>query len=105
MPFHRAIPESKSPSKASSGLASYVEAEKLMQIAFVMPSAVVIGWGAGWLAGHLLHQKWISIVGIIFGCISGLYFVIQTAIAAEKKSSKEDAAQNGTGKGSADDPS
>jgi F0F1-type ATP synthase assembly protein I len=105
MPFHRAIPESKPPAKAPSGFASYVEAEKLMQIAFVLPSAVVIGWLGGALADHLLHQKWIVIVGIILGSISGLVFVVQTAVAAEKNSRKKDTNQNGTGKGSSDDPS
>ena len=105
MPFHRAIPDSKQPAKPPSGLGAYVEAEKLMQIAFVLPSAVVVGWLGGALADHLLHQKWIVIVGIILGSISGLVFVVQTAVAAEKNSRNDDAAQNGPGKGSGDDPS
>ena len=105
MPFHRAIPDSKQPDKSRSGFGAYVEAEKLMQIAFVLPSAVFIGWLGGALADHLLHQKWIVIVGIILGSISGLVFVVQTAVAAEKNSRKEDTNQNGTGKGSSDDPS
>ena len=103
MPFHRAIPESKQPVKSASGLSAYVEAEKLMQIAFVLPSAVLIGWLGGALADHLLHQKWIVIVGIILGSISGLVFVVQTAVAAEKNSRKMDTPQNGTGKGSSND--
>jgi F0F1-type ATP synthase assembly protein I len=97
MPFHRAIPESKQPARAHSGLSAYVEAEKLMQIAFVLPSAVLIGWLGGAFADHLLHQKWIVIVGIILGSISGLVFVVQTAVAAEKSSLNKDAAQNGNG--------
>ena len=105
MPFHRAIPDSKQPDKSRSGFGAYVEAEKLLQIAFVLPSAVVIGWLGGALADHLLHQKWIVIVGIVLGSISGLVFVVQTAVAAEKNSRKEDTTQNGTGKGSSDDPS
>jgi len=76
-----------------------------MQIAFVLPSAVVIGWAAGAWADYLLHQKWIVIVGIVLGCISGLVFVVQTAIAAEKKSPPENTTGDGTGKGSTDDPS
>ena len=97
MPFHRAIPESKQPAKKPGGLRAYVEAEKLMQIAFVLPSAVLIGWLGGAFADHLLHQKWIMIVGIILGSISGLVFVIQTAVAAEKSSVREDDDQNGNG--------
>ncbi len=105
MPFHRAIPESKPPEKSSGGLAAYVEAEKLIHLAFVLPAAVAIGWGAGWWADNRLHQHWIAIVGIVFGSISGLFYVIQTAINAEKISRKEDSAQNGSGKGSGDLPS
>ena len=81
-------------------LQSYVEAEKLGQIAFVLPSAVVLCGAAGYQADRLLHQKWMLVAGIVFGSISGLYYVIQTAYAAEKASRKQDAAQNGTGKGS-----
>jgi uncharacterized membrane protein YfcA len=99
MPFHRAIPESKPPAKGTGGLGAYVEAEKLMQIAFVLPAAVLIGWVAGWWLGNLLHQKWIEIAGVVFGCISGLVYVIQIAVAAEKKTSMGDDPQNGTGKG------
>jgi F0F1-type ATP synthase assembly protein I len=105
MPFNRPIPESKLPAKASGGLSAYVEAEKLMQIAFVLPSAVVVGWGAGALADYLLHTKWIVIAGIVLGIVSGLYYVVQTAIAAEKASSPGNGTRKGTGKGSSDDPS
>jgi len=103
MPFHRDLPESKEPAKAASGFASLVEAEKLLQIAFVLPSAVVIGLALGMGADHLLHQKWIVIAGIVFGCISGLYYVIQTAFASEKASRKADSAQNGSGEGTGGD--
>lgn len=99
MPYHRPIPESKPPAKAGGGLGALVEAEKLMQIAFVLPSAVVVGWLAGAGADYLLHTKWIVIAGIGLGCVSGLYYVIQSAFAAEKVSRKEDATRNGTGKG------
>jgi uncharacterized membrane protein YfcA len=105
MPFNRPIPESKPPEKSSGALRGYVEAEKLLNIAAVMPAAVAICGGAGWWVGNRLHQHWIFIVGIVFGCVAGLFFVIQTAIAAEKISRKEDSAQNGSGKGSDDPPS
>ncbi len=85
MAFHRPIPESKLPSaKAEGGIASVVQAEKLMQIAFVLPSAVLIGLAGGAWADHAFHQKWITLVGIGFGSISGLYYVIRLAMNAEK---------------------
>jgi len=102
MPFHRAIPEQKPPGKAAGGLGAYVEMEKLLNIAFVLPSALAICGLAGWWVGNRLHLHWIFIAGIVFGCVVGLYYVIQQAFAAEKVSRKMDSTQNGTGKGSDD---
>ena len=99
MPFNRSTPPSKSSNGLSSGISGLIEAEKLMQIAFILPAAVVICWIAGWWLAHLLHQKWIEIAGIMFGCISGLVYVVQMAVQAEKKTRMGDDAQNGSGKG------
>jgi hypothetical protein len=35
-----------------------------LQIAFVLPSAMIIGWLGGAWADSKLHQKWITIVGV-----------------------------------------
>ena len=102
MAFNRFKSSNKPPTGVSGGIAGLVEAEKLMQIAFVMPAAVLIGWAAGWWLGNHLHQKWIEIAGVIFGCISGLVYVIQMAVIAEKNTSMGDEAQDGTGKGTPD---
>jgi hypothetical protein len=102
MPFNNPIPESKPRGKTSGGLAGYVEAEKLMQLAFVLPGAVAVFGGAGWWADSRLHQHWIAIAGIAFGSVAGLFYVIQTAVVAEKKSRKEEPIQNGTEEGSPD---
>jgi ATP synthase protein I len=87
-------------SRSGSGFGSLVEAEKLMQMAFVLPTALVICWAGGWWLAGRTHQKWIEIAGIVFGCIVGLVYVIQMAIAVEKKSSLEEVSQDETGKGS-----
>jgi len=82
MPFNRPIPESTPRPKLSSGLASLVEAEKMMQIALLLPSAAFIGWLAGAWLDRILHQSWISLAGIIFGGVSGLVYVVRLAMAA-----------------------
>jgi hypothetical protein len=102
MSFHRAIPESKPPEKSSGGLSAYIEAEKLLYLAFVLPATVFIGWAAGWWADNRLHQTWMEFAGIVLGSIAGLYYVIQTAITAEKKSRLKDSAQNGSGNGNSE---
>ena len=83
MPDHRPIPEDTR-KKLPGAMQSLVQAEKLLQVAFVLPSAVVIGWFAGAWADRRWHQSWIAIVGIIFGSISGLVYVIRLAADAEK---------------------
>jgi F0F1-type ATP synthase assembly protein I len=100
MPFNRPIPESKLPRKASSGLGAYVEAEKLMQIAIVLPSAVFIGWLAGAWLDNRLHHSWITLVGIILGSIAGLTAAVRMALAAVADPKTEKKNEGGIGAGS-----
>lgn len=99
MAFNRFKPPAESSSKPraglSAGIGGLIEAEKLLQVAFVLPAAVLVGWGAGWWLSHALHQKWIETAGVVFGCISGLYYVIQMAVLAEKNTSMGDEAETG----------
>ena len=85
-----------------NGFKSLVEAEKLMQVAFVLPTSLVLCWILGWWLAGRTHQKWIEIAGIIFGCIVGLVYVIQIAVATEKRTTMGDGSQKETGKGRPD---
>jgi ATP synthase protein I len=99
MPFNEPIPDPRPRSKFAAGVNNLVQAEKLLQIALVLPCAVLIGWGIGAWADSHFRQSWISLVGIIFGSISGLVFVVQQAVGAEKSSRSELEAGNDPGKG------
>ena len=86
MPYNNPIPESRRPKdeprRDSGGLATLVQAEKLMQIAILLPSAAFIGWLAGtWLDKHL-HQEWIGLAGMVFGGIAGLVYVVRLVLTA-----------------------
>ncbi len=94
MPYHNPIPERKARGKAAAGFESLVQAEKLLQVAFVLPSAMVIGWLAGAWADMKLHQTWLTIVGVVFGCFSGLFYVVRLAMDAEKGAGAKDESQN-----------
>jgi len=99
VPFNRPIPESKPQSKSSSGIETLVQAEKLMQIAILLPSAAFIGWLAGaWLDGRL-HQSWMGIAGIVFGGISGLVYVIRLVMASGSDSGSGTGTEKGNGTG------
>ena len=85
MPFNRAIPESKRRAKPAGALATLMEAEKMIQIAFLLPCSVLVGWVAGAWADSLLHQSWIALAGIIFGGVAGLVYVGRLVMAAGVK--------------------
>jgi F0F1-type ATP synthase assembly protein I len=102
MPFTRPIPDPKPQAKSSSGrpksssgIDTLVQAEKLMQIAILLPSAAFIGWLLGAWLDSRLHQSWIGIAGIVFGGISGLVYVVRLVIATGGNSSSK----SGTGAG------
>ncbi len=48
-----------------------VKAEKLTQIAFILPVAVLVGWLLGAGLDKLLHQHWIFIAGLVLGAVAG----------------------------------
>ena len=100
MPYNRPIPDPKPGSKQGGkdpGLFSgWVQAEKLLQIAFVLPGSAAIGWLLGAWADRRLHQSWMTIVGILLGSALGLIYTVQMAVAAERSSDARPSDQGGT---------
>jgi ATP synthase protein I len=101
MPFNRPLPNSDSKSKGASGVDAIVKAETGIQIALILPSSVVVCWLIGAWADKHFHQSWISILGVVFGAISGLVYIIQYVVRADRQDRNETAARSGTGKGPA----
>ena len=58
MAFHTPDPKQK---QDSGGLKTLVQAEKMIQIAILLPAAVFIGYILGYWLDKTLHQSWISI--------------------------------------------
>jgi ATP synthase protein I len=81
MPYNRPIPDPPPRRKSSSGLETLVQAEKLMQIAILLPSAAFIGWLLGAWADKAWHQSWIGLAGMIFGGISGIVYVVRLVLS------------------------
>jgi ATP synthase protein I len=72
-------------SGARDGMNTFVQAERLLQIAFVLPAAVLIGWAGGALLDKWLHIHWIYIVGLLFGAAAGLFEAVRQAMQAGGK--------------------
>jgi len=81
MAFNRPIPDPAPERKRSAGLDTLVQAEKLMQIAILLPSAAFVGWLLGAWADKAFHQSWIGLAGMVFGGISGLVYVVRLVVS------------------------
>ena len=88
MAFNRPIPDPAPQRKNSSGLDTLVQAEKLMQIAILLPSAAFIGWLLGAWADRAWHQSWLGLAGMVFGGISGLVYVVRLVMATGSDNGK-----------------
>lgn len=95
MPYHPPIPESKGGGKSnakSTGLVNaLIQAEKLMQIALVLPCAAFIGWLAGNWIGDRLHFPLAAAIGVAFGGAAGLFYVVRLALDQVKEPAKSGA--------------
>jgi ATP synthase protein I len=108
VPYHNPIPEKKQSSGSSGGagisgmFGAWVQAEKMMQIVLLLPSAAFIGWLAGYGLDRWVHQSWIAMAGIMFGIVAGLVGAIRMAIAYGAASGPADQNDNRSGDGDRD---
>ena len=77
------------PATGKGAVDSIVRAERLMQIAFILPAAVVVGWLAAAGLDKWLHQHWIYLVGIILGCAAGFVQIFRLVQTNEKQMEKD----------------
>ncbi len=82
MAYNKPIPNDRAKRRGNGGLAALVQAEKMIQIALLLPSSAFVGWLIGAWMDSKLHTTWIAAAGVLFGGISGLIYVIRMALAA-----------------------
>jgi len=90
MAYDPRIPNPTERPKEQGSLQALVKAEKLIQIALVMPAAVFIGWLAGVGLDRWLHQHWIYIAGLVFGSIAGLTEAVRQAVQSSNALDRSD---------------
>jgi F0F1-type ATP synthase assembly protein I len=86
MAFNNPPPRRPGDKRDGGGLDSLLRAEKLTQIAFILPVAVFIGWVLGAGLDKWLHQNWIYIVGILLGAAAGFMQIFRLVAASGKES-------------------
>jgi len=81
-------PDPSPPAKSSSKdgpLQSLVRVESLIQLALLLPAAVVVGWAIGLALDHWLHQHWINILGLIAGAVAGFVQIFRVVLSHSKE--------------------
>lgn len=84
MAFNNPPPKKRKEKSDDGGLDTLLRAEKLTQIAFILPAAVFVGWALGALLDKWLHQKWIYLAGIVFGSVAGFIQIFRLVAASGK---------------------
>lgn len=55
-------------------------------LGFVLPAAIVVGLLIGAALDHWLGTKWITLVGLLVGCVAGFAELMRAIIQASKES-------------------
>jgi F0F1-type ATP synthase assembly protein I len=92
MPSHTPNPHLK-PVRRSGAVDGLVRAERLLQIAFILPAAVFVGWLIGAGLDKWLHQNWIYLPGLLIGAVAGFIEVFRLVLNNEKAMEKEDSTE------------
>jgi F0F1-type ATP synthase assembly protein I len=72
MAFNNPKPRVDSTGKADrGGMDTLLRAEKMTQIAFILPAAVLVGWLGGAGLDKWLHTGWLYLAGIVLGVVAG----------------------------------
>lgn len=62
----------------------WLQLGRYSQLAFVLPTALVVGWLVGAAIDRWLHTAWIYLVGIALGIVAGFVDLIRTVMRDSK---------------------
>jgi F0F1-type ATP synthase assembly protein I len=55
-------------------------------LGFILPASVIVGYLIGAALDRWLHTSWISVVGLLIGCVAGFTELIREMLKASKES-------------------
>ncbi len=82
-------PKNSNAPRPTRTVGALVRAERLTQIAFILPAAVFVGWIAGAGLDEWLHQHWIYLLGLLLGAIAGFVQVFRLVASEGRQLDKE----------------
>lgn len=80
------MPSSPSPDDQNSEQKKkfWLQFARYSQLAFVLPTALVVGWLAGAGLDRWLHTTWLYLAGILLGIVAGFVELIRTVLRDTK---------------------
>lgn len=54
-------------------------------LALALPACVIVGLGAGAALDHWLHKSWLTLAGLLVGCVAGFTELIRGLLKANKE--------------------
>jgi F0F1-type ATP synthase assembly protein I len=55
-------------------------------LGFVLPASIVVGLAIGAALDHWLKTTWLTLVGLLVGCVAGFFELIRVILQASKES-------------------
>jgi F0F1-type ATP synthase assembly protein I len=59
---------------------------KYSHLAFVLPASIVVGIVIGEALDHWFKTRWMTLAGLLLGCVAGFWELIRTIVRASKES-------------------
>jgi F0F1-type ATP synthase assembly protein I len=56
------------------------------QMGFILPASAVVGWLIGAWLDRMFKTRWITLTGLLVGCVAGFVELIRSAVKASKES-------------------
>ena len=73
------------PDKQSQNKNSWLQIGRYSQLALALPACIVAGLAIGAGLDRWLNTKWITLVGLLVGCVAGFIELIRGIIRASKE--------------------
>jgi F0F1-type ATP synthase assembly protein I len=74
-----------SPDKNNAGKSSWLQIGRYSQLALALPACIVAGLAIGAGLDRWLKTKWITLVGLLLGCVAGCIELVRGIIRASKE--------------------
>ncbi|HZI57338.1 MAG TPA: AtpZ/AtpI family protein [Verrucomicrobiae bacterium] len=72
------------PADSNSKRSMWRQIGRYSNLAFILPAGVVVGLVIGHLMDRWLNTSWITLVGLLLGCVAGFVGLIRGVIRAGK---------------------